>query len=257
MKKHLRIGLAVSAMAFMGLTVSNCGGSDSTEDDGGDGDEGGSGGSVGGSGGKGGSGGSGSGGSSGKGGSGGSDGKGGSGTGGSGSGGSDGKGGSGSGGSGSGGSGSGGSDGKGGSGGSGGMGGMGGTAAGGMGGSNATGGMGGNAAASLTFKADIFPLLKMNCAGAQCHGNAFGQMTDTDAWNFVQGTTSKCEKYNGKKRVEPMMPGDSILLSKITGGSTLLPMGCGNRMPAGGRDPLDATEIAKVEQWIQQGAKRE
>lgn len=254
MKKHLRIGLAVSAMAFMGLTVSNCGGSDSTEDDGSDGDgggSGGSGGSVGGSGGKGGSGGSGSGGSSGKGGSGGSDGKGGSGgsdgKGGSGSGGSDGKGGSG-----------GGTGGKGGSGGSGAMGGMGGgsamggmggTAAGGMGGT-AAGGMGGTAA-EVTFTMVFDTILSkakgtaMGCTGG-CHSSPQGDA----GVDFSDKTKAYASLTNTN---EPMVVAGNAMQSKlykvlVPGGSPMMPKG---------QSPLSADRVKLIADWINAGAKND
>ena len=51
-------------------------------------------------------------------------------------------------------------------------------------------------------------------------------------------------------RVEPGDPDGSYIVHKVQGDATIL----GNRMPAGGVDPLSANQIAMIRSWIQAGA---
>jgi hypothetical protein len=56
----------------------------------------------------------------------------------------------------------------------------------------------------------------------------------------------------GRKRVVPGMPEMSVIVQKVD--STLAAMRCGGAMPQG-RDPLTATEIKLLRDWIAAGAK--
>jgi hypothetical protein len=234
--KIFRIGLVVSALAFAGVGVFNCGGGSDSGDStggkagGGGGASGGSGGSDSGGGGKAGGGGSASGGSGGSasGGSGGSSG---------GSGGASG--------------GSGGASGGSGGAGTGGKGGSGGAAGGAGGAGGGAGGAGGAAGAAAKFVADVAPILKEKCSG--CHGNQYE--TAAMAYTRLTGTASMGPCAN-EKRMEPGNAANSLVVKKIKGTAGV----CGVRMPlvsnAGctGTACLTVDQIAKVESWINAGA---
>ena len=56
-------------------------------------------------------------------------------------------------------------------------------------------------------------------------------------------------------RVKPGQPGESYLISKLSG-THLNAGGSGARMPLGGA-PLDAATLAKIKLWIDAGAKND
>ncbi len=94
---------------------------------------------------------------------------------------------------------------------------------------------------TVSFAKDIAPVLVANCTG--CHGamrprNNFSLLT-------MEGL------LRGGDRGEPILPGkpaDSLLVKKLKGTAD------GARMPMG-RTPLDDGTMAKIEKWIEEGAK--
>jgi mono/diheme cytochrome c family protein len=94
---------------------------------------------------------------------------------------------------------------------------------------------------SISFAKDIAPILSQSCTG--CHGAMRPRA------NFSLLTIESL--LRGGDRGEPVLPGkpaDSLLVKKLKGTAD------GARMPMG-RDPLDEATIAKIEKWIEEGAK--
>jgi mono/diheme cytochrome c family protein len=94
---------------------------------------------------------------------------------------------------------------------------------------------------TISFAKDIAPVLVANCTG--CHG----AMRPRN--NFSLLTMENLLK--GGDRGEPILPGkpaDSLLVKKLKGTAD------GARMPMG-RTPLDDDTMAKIEKWIEEGAK--
>ena len=95
---------------------------------------------------------------------------------------------------------------------------------------------------TVRFSSDIAPLLVDNCKG--CHLEAMGASGGLRMDTFAQ-------LLRGGDSGSIMQPGDSaasLLIKKLRGTE-------GARMPAGGRPPLADTSIAKIADWIDQGAK--
>jgi mono/diheme cytochrome c family protein len=94
---------------------------------------------------------------------------------------------------------------------------------------------------SVSFSKDIAPLFVGTCTG--CHGG-----------NNPRGNLSLLtveSMFRGGDRGEPILPGkpaDSLLIKKLKGTAD------GARMPMG-RTPLEDAAIAKIEKWIEEGAK--
>lgn len=97
------------------------------------------------------------------------------------------------------------------------------------------------AAETVTFARHIAPLLVDNCNG--CHIDAMqargGLRMDSFAELMRGGATGPV--------IEPGNSASSLLIRKLRGEE-------GNRMPAGGREPLSNEEIAMISQWIDRGA---
>lgn len=103
------------------------------------------------------------------------------------------------------------------------------------------------------FQAEIAPLLASNCA--TCH------MTGQEAGNMALIPAKAIESLVGVKSVEApdlvrVVPGDpdaSYLVMKLEG-THLAKGGTGAQMPFGAA-PLPKETIAKIRQWIAEGAK--
>ncbi len=92
---------------------------------------------------------------------------------------------------------------------------------------------------TISFKNDVVPIFKQNCALAGCHLNVSGHINLDSAVAYAQVTAP------GKGYVVAGNPGFSILYLQMTpGGSPVMP-------PAG---LLDACTSQKIYCWIQQGA---
>jgi hypothetical protein len=95
---------------------------------------------------------------------------------------------------------------------------------------------------TVSFAKDIAPILSPLCTG--CHGT-----NNNPRGGFSLNTMAGLIK--GGDRGEPILPGkpaDSLLIKKLKGTAD------GARMPMG-LAPLDAAKIAKIEKWIEEGAK--
>jgi mono/diheme cytochrome c family protein len=95
---------------------------------------------------------------------------------------------------------------------------------------------------TISFAKDIAPVfVKANCVN--CHG------TNRPRNNFSLYTFENM--LRGGDRGEPILPGkpaDSLLIKKLKGTAD------GARMPQNG-EPLDDATMAKIEKWIEEGAK--
>jgi mono/diheme cytochrome c family protein len=94
---------------------------------------------------------------------------------------------------------------------------------------------------TVSFAKDIAPVFVKSCVG--CHG------TNRPRNNFSLNTIEGLLK--GGDRGEPVLPGkpaDSLIIKKLKGTAD------GAQMPMG-QTPLDGAVIAKIEKWIEEGAK--
>ena len=94
---------------------------------------------------------------------------------------------------------------------------------------------------TVSFAKDIAPIFVANCTG--CHG------TNQPRNNFSANTIETL--LRGGDRGEPILPGkpaDSLLIKKLKGTAD------GARMPMN-RTPLEDAVVAKIEKWIEEGAK--
>ena len=92
---------------------------------------------------------------------------------------------------------------------------------------------------TISFKADIIPIFKSNCALSGCHLNVSGQVNLDSAVAYTQ------IMQPGKGYIHAGDPGNSILyLQMVPGGSPIMP-------PTG---QLDACTSHKIYCWILQGA---
>jgi mono/diheme cytochrome c family protein len=94
---------------------------------------------------------------------------------------------------------------------------------------------------TVSFAKDVAPIFVANCTG--CHG------TNQPRNNFSLNTIETL--LRGGDRGEPILPGkpaDSLLIKKLKGTAD------GARMPMN-RTPLEEAVVAKIEKWIEEGAK--
>jgi mono/diheme cytochrome c family protein len=94
---------------------------------------------------------------------------------------------------------------------------------------------------TVSFSKDIAPVLAAQCTG--CHGNQ-NPRNNLNLFTFEN-------LLRGGDRGEPLLPGkpaDSLIVKKLKGTAD------GGRMPLN-QPPLDDAVIAKVEKWIEEGAK--
>lgn len=94
---------------------------------------------------------------------------------------------------------------------------------------------------TISFAKDIAPVFVKSCVG--CHG------TNRPRNNFSLNSMESL--LRGGDRGEPILPGkpaDSLLIKKLKG------MADGAQMPMG-QTPLEEAVIAKIEKWIEEGAK--
>jgi mono/diheme cytochrome c family protein len=95
---------------------------------------------------------------------------------------------------------------------------------------------------TVSFAREIAPVLAQNCNG--CHG------TNRPRENFSLANFSSLMKGgDGGAPIVPGNPAASVIIGKLKGTAG------GQRMPAGGLPPLADAVIAKIETWIEEGAK--
>lgn len=103
----------------------------------------------------------------------------------------------------------------------------------------------------LSFATNVYPIINANCS---CHDFGSGGLTMNNVSNayneLINVPTNAC---SGMDRVEPGDAAQSGLAAKI--GPNHVALGCGgSRMPASGPPYLSASDIATIEQWINEGA---
>jgi hypothetical protein len=95
---------------------------------------------------------------------------------------------------------------------------------------------------TISFSKDIAPVLVKSCVG--CHGTG-----NNPGGDFSMATFERL--LRGGDRGEPILPGkpaDSLIIKKLKGTAD------GDRMPRR-QPPLEDSVIAKIEKWIEEGAK--
>ncbi len=98
---------------------------------------------------------------------------------------------------------------------------------------------------AVSYKSDIKPILDKHCAECHIQGG-----TGAEATNFIVGSYDSLMK--GTKYGPVVVAGDSISSSlyRLVSGKVDKSI----QMPHS-KEPMPATEISAIEQWIDQGAK--
>jgi hypothetical protein len=93
---------------------------------------------------------------------------------------------------------------------------------------------------TVSFRADVEPILTANCTGSRCHSSPS---------TFFNGTArTGCRTAPDTRMVVPGSAATSYVVLKIEGTAP-----CGMRMPLG-RTPLSAAQITTIRTWIDEGA---
>jgi hypothetical protein len=109
------------------------------------------------------------------------------------------------------------------------------------------------ATATSFFRSDIAPLLASRCATCHLTGQEAGNMSLIPDKAIATLVGVKSVEAPSLTRVVPGKPDDSYLVMKLAG-THIEHGGTGAQMPFGAL-PLSKEEIAKVRQWISEGAK--
>lgn len=118
------------------------------------------------------------------------------------------------------------------------------------GGGNGGGTTGPTVKADPSFASDVMEVItRRGCTASSCHGGGQGGLTMTSASNAYTNVVNVQSPNSGEVRVIPGNANDSYLVKKLEGRQSV-----GVRMPNGGA-PLDATDLANIKNWINQGAK--
>jgi hypothetical protein len=101
-----------------------------------------------------------------------------------------------------------------------------------------------------SFATDVFEIFtRRGCTASTCHGGGQGGLTMTTASGAYGNLVNVASPVTQEVRVIPGNAADSYLVKKLEGTASV-----GERMPLGG-NPLDATDLQNVKNWINQGAK--
>ena len=98
---------------------------------------------------------------------------------------------------------------------------------------------------AISYHQEIKPIFQANCNGCHQPAKQKGDYLMTDFDSLIEGGET------GKPAVVPGKPQDSYLLSQIaldSSGNAEMPKGKNTK-------PLHEVEIAKIEQWIKEGAR--
>ena len=109
------------------------------------------------------------------------------------------------------------------------------------------------AASGSLFQSEIAPLLASNCATCHLTGEEAGNMSLVPDKAIASLVGVAAKGAPGQIRVVPGDPDKSYLIHKLEGTHTKVG-GTGAQMPFGA-PPLPADKIAKIRQWIAEGAK--
>jgi hypothetical protein len=97
---------------------------------------------------------------------------------------------------------------------------------------------------TVSFSSQIQPIFNSQCTN--CHGGSGGlTITAGASYNNMVNVDAQ-SSCTSLKRVLPNNANNSVLYRKVSGTT------CGNRMPGG--VPMNADEIALIQDWINQGA---
>jgi hypothetical protein len=107
--------------------------------------------------------------------------------------------------------------------------------------------------ATSFFRSDIAPLLASRCATCHLTGQEAGNMSLIPDKAIATLVGVKSVEARSLTRVVPGKPDDSYLVMKLEG-THIEHGGTGATMPFGAL-PLSKEEIARVRQWISEGAK--
>ena len=91
------------------------------------------------------------------------------------------------------------------------------------------------------------------CSGCHTSGGAAGLNLSAEEVSYANLVGVNALFSPDLLRVEPGNPDDSFLMIKLEGGERLV----GQRMPAGGANPLSEDQLKLVRDWIADGAPRE
>lgn len=108
-------------------------------------------------------------------------------------------------------------------------------------------------AAQSLYQTDIAPIFAESCATCHLTGQEAGNMTLVPAKAIANLVAIPVKEAPNQIRVVPGDPDKSYLVMKLEG-THLDHGGSGVRMPLGA-PPLAADKIAKIRQWIAEGAK--
>ena len=97
----------------------------------------------------------------------------------------------------------------------------------------------GTTATTLSFAADVSPIIATSCAGGRCHS--------ASPYAFLMGSTG-CPSAVDRRYVVPGNADTSYVVAKLEGAGTI----CGSAMPAARR--LSAAQITTIRTWINEGA---
>ncbi|MFA7586722.1 MAG: hypothetical protein WCY11_11105 [Novosphingobium sp.] len=111
----------------------------------------------------------------------------------------------------------------------------------------------GTTAAKSLYQAEIAPLLQANCATCHLTGAEAGNLSLIPDKAIASLVGAQAIGAPGQIRVVPGEPDKSYLLMKLEGTHTAVG-GTGARMPFGA-PPLAPEQVAKIRQWIAEGAK--
>lgn len=100
-----------------------------------------------------------------------------------------------------------------------------------------------SAATTVSFSADIIPVLTQNCATAGCHS---GTSPESNL-NLEASKAYASLLKRGSGYVDTINPRSSVIYSSLVSVSS--------PMPPNGQRPLDACELKLIEMWMKQGAK--
>ena len=113
---------------------------------------------------------------------------------------------------------------------------------------------------TVSFAADVEPVLNSSCAFSGCHGTTNTQpgnkpmrLTTGQSYDAIVNVTAAQATMD---RIEPGQPVQSYLIHKLQGTHTTPAVGgSGSRMPANA-GPLAPSVIAMMRQWVSEGAQR-
>lgn len=108
-------------------------------------------------------------------------------------------------------------------------------------------------AAQSLFETEIAPILASSCATCHLTGQEAGNMSLVPAQALANLVDVPSKEAPGLVRVVPGNPDKSYLVMKLEG-TQIAHGGTGAQMPFGA-PPLSADKIAKIRQWIAEGAK--